>query len=130
MRFDLDSVFGVHEKALKMRSQRAELISANIANADTPGYKARDIDFRKALAGEESMLKMNRTHSMHIPVNSQYDIGDHVKYRIPLHPSVDDNTVDMHIEQKEFSRNTVQYQSSFEFLNGKIKGIIRAIKGE
>lgn len=131
MRFDLDKVFSVHQQALQVREKRAQLIASNIANADTPGFKARDIDFKEVLAGESGGgLSLSKTHSQHLSVNGSGADGFNIKYRIPMNPSVDGNTVDMHLEQQEFASNAVQYQASFEFLDRKIKGILTAIRGE
>jgi flagellar basal-body rod protein FlgB len=112
-----DTLFGVHGAALEVRSQRMGVLASNIANASTPGFKARDIDFKEALASVES------------------DAGDKgvsaaTKYRVPLQTSMDGNTVELSQEQTAFAENAVQYQTTLSFLNGRINQITRALKGE
>jgi len=115
---------------LKLFGERSSLLAANIANADTPGFKARDIDFRSVLAkaGGEKML-MKTTHANHLGGSSAASGAD-LLYRIPTQPSVDGNTVDSQVEQAEFAQNAVRYQSTLTFLNGKFKGLKLAIKGD
>ncbi len=114
-----DSLFGVHGDALAVRSQRMGLLASNIANASTPGYKARDIDFRAALASAET------------PGGSLDDaIDSNTLYRVPLQPSADGNTVELTTEQTAFAENAVAYQTTLSFLNGRINQITRALKGE
>ena len=132
MAFSMDKLVGVHEQALRLRAHRTELLASNIANADTPGLKARDIDFSAALKqamGSEGPVKLRATHAAHIDTVS---IGDDalVRYRIPQQPTLDGNTVEMHLEQGEFARNAVEYQASLKFLEGKFKSMISALKGE
>lgn len=132
MALSLDKVGGIHEHALKLRARRLELLAGNIANADTPGFKARDIDFRAALKqamGGEGPVKLRATHASHINAVAPGD-NPYVRYRVPQQPTLDGNTVEMHIEQGEFARNAVEYQASLRFLEGKFKSIINALKGE
>lgn len=112
-----DPLFGVHGAALALRSQRMGLIASNIANASTPGYKAKDLDFASAL----------RT-SLSGGVDAAMD--DAVKYRVPLQMSQDGNTVELATEQTAFAENAVAYQTTLSFLNGRINTITRALKGE
>lgn len=111
-------LFGVHGMALELRSQRMGLLASNIANAATPGYKAKDIDFTAALqtrikgASTESAAKAN------------------VQYRVPVMPSLDGNTVEMSTEQLAFSQNAVGYASTLAFLQDQVGEVKRAIKGE
>jgi flagellar basal-body rod protein FlgB len=114
-----DSLFGVHGAALAVRSQRMGVLASNIANASTPGYKAKDIDFHKALQSIEG--QGNTTDSA---------IDDATMYRVPLQPSQDGNTVDLSTEQTAFAENAVAYQTTLSFLNGRINQITRALKGE
>ena len=114
-----DTLFGVHGAALEVRSQRMGLLASNIANASTPGFKARDVDFTKALAA----------------VQTGDDTGSSgfakaVQYRVPTQPSLDGNTVELNQEQTAFAENAVQYQTTLSFLNGRIGQITRALKGE
>ena len=129
----IDRAFSIHDDALMLRSRRSSILAANIANADTPDYKARDIDFRAMLqdmsSKESKSLGMTKTHAKHLgdaPVHAASEI----KYRNPLQPSLDGNTVDMHAEQARFSKNALEYQTSLTFLNSKISGLKLAIKGQ
>ena len=113
-----DSLFGVHGTALAVRSQRMGVLASNIANASTPGYKARDIDFDAAIRS--------------IDANGGIDtaIEEATLYRVPLQPSADGNTVELSQEQTAFAENAVAYQTTLSFLNGRIATITRALKGE
>jgi len=127
----LDNAFGIHEQALKARGYRAELLASNMANADTPGFKARDIDFKQMLKGAAvKQTQLNTTHKNHILTATSGLSPAHVRYRIPSQPSLDGNTVDMQLEKSEFAANTLEYQASLGFLNGKIKGLKKAIRGD
>ena len=109
-----ETLFGVHGAALEVRAQRMGVLASNIANASTPGFKARDIDFKGALAASEGQASV--------------DAG--LKYRVPTQPSMDGNTVELATEQTAFAENAVQYQTTLSFLNGRIAQITRALKGE
>ena len=114
-----DSLFGVHGAALSVRSQRMGVLASNIANASTPGYKAKDIDFHAAL------------QAIGTPGESiDNAIDGATKYRVPLQPSQDGNTVELTTEQTAFAENAVGYQTTLAFLNGRINQITRALKGE
>lgn len=133
MAISLDKAFGIHETALKLRAERTQMLANNIANADTPGYKARDIDFSAVLKNSSDNRqsgKLQTTHSNHISTNKNSITGDMQMYRVPNQAALDGNTVEMHVEQAEFSRNAVEYQASLKFLSGTIKGLMMAIKGE
>jgi flagellar basal-body rod protein FlgB len=110
----VDSIFGVHATALKLREQRLSMLASNIANAATPGYKARDIDFSAALQLAESGGSPDSA----------------IRFRIPVQPSLDGNTVELATEQTAFAENALAYRSSLSFLNGRIGTITRALKGE
>ena len=134
MRFDLDSVFGIHEQAVRVRERRAELLAGNLANADTPNYKARDVDFKQLLqeakAGDQSS-GMKITNAKHQQTEGfAAGMNAELLYRNPLQPSVDGNTVDSQVEKSQFIQNAMQYQASLSFLSGKIKSLMTAIKGE
>ena len=131
MPISFDSALGIHQKTLVLRSQRAEMLASNIANADTPGYKARDIDFKSALANVEaqSAQPLTRTHSNHIQVNTP-ETNAEILYRVPNQSSLDGNTVDGQMEKSAFADNALRYQASIRFLDGKFKGLMAAIKGE
>ncbi len=132
---NLDAHIGVHADALRVRSQRAELIARNLANADTPGFKARDLDFRDALraAGDPGALRLATTRGGHLggaaPADAGAD-GTALKYRTPLAPSLDGNTVDVQVEQSAFAENAVRYQATLTFINSRFKGLMTAITGQ
>src|SRR4051812_68261 len=97
MAFNLDTYIGVHADALKLQAKRTEVIADNLANVDTPGYKARDIDFRAAMAsagGADSPVKLTTTNPGHVSTDSSSGTDSNMKYRIPLAPALDGNTVD------------------------------------
>lgn len=129
----IDRAFSIHDDAMLMRSKRASILAANIANADTPDYKARDIDFRTMMqqveSRQESQLALATTNQRHLSTQDSAVQG-HIKFRNPLQPSLDGNTVDMHVEQARFSENALQYQTSLTMLNSKIRGLKLAIKGQ
>lgn len=112
-----NSLFGIHGAALEVRGQRMGMLASNIANSSTPGFKAKDIDFQKALRSA---------------AGGSIDgaITGATMYRVPLQPSLDGNTVDLSTEQTAFAENAVQYQTTLAFLNGRINQITRAIRGE
>ena len=128
---NVDNIFGVHIQAVRVRGERAELLAQNMANVDTPGYKARDIDFQ-ALISKQSAdgSRLRTTSTTHISSSSQTADDANLKYRIPLQDSADGNTVDMQTERAEFMRNAMMYQTSLQFLNGRFKGLMTAIRGE
>jgi flagellar basal-body rod protein FlgB len=127
-----ENVFGIHEQALLVHGQRLGVLAANLANADTPGYKARDIDFSAVLAHAqgETEMPLQVTHAAHIT----FDDGDvpagDLKYRNPYQASLDGNTVEMPVEQAAFSENNVRYQASLNFINLTIAGLQLAIAGQ
>ena len=136
MPITFDSALGIHQQALALRSQRTEILASNIANADTPGYKARDIDFKTALASaatksidSHSTNSLTRTNSKHIAINTA-DNNAEVLYRVPNQSSLDGNTVDGLVEKSAFAENALRYQASITFLDGKFKGMMAALKGE
>ena len=127
----MDDLFGIHATALKLRANRAELLAANIANSDTPNYKARDIDFKKTLSMVASnKADMEVTNAKHIDSSGNSKMGAEILYRIPSQPSLDGNTVDLQTERSAFLENSMMYQASLQFLNGKINGLMTAIRGE
>jgi flagellar basal-body rod protein FlgB len=115
-----DSLFGVHGAALEVRSQRMGVLASNIANASTPGSKARDIDFKSALASMEAEGAAEGGGA----------IDGATKYRVPTQTSMDGNTVELSQEQTAFAENAVQYQTTLSFLNGRISQVTRALKGD
>lgn len=103
----LDASLGIHSGALKLRAQRLDIIASNIANAATPGYKARDLDFAAALAGSRDALR----------------------YRVPVQASLDGNTVELSTEQTAFTQNALDYRATLSFLTGRIQTIMAALRG-
>ncbi len=137
MPMPLDSYLGVHAQALKLSAQRSEVLAANMANADTPNYKARDVDFKTALAASASAsggLQLATTgtgNAQHIGLAQNGNgVDANTLYRIPLAPSLDGNTVDVHVEQANFAQNAIRYQASLAFLNGKFRSLLTAITGQ
>ena len=123
----IDKVFGVSPSALSIRSQRLELISANLANSDTPGYKAVDIDFSDALAKAHN----EATHRVSNPFHHELGSGQaDIRYRTPAQLSLDGNTVETDQEHAAFMDNAIRYQASLNFLEGRIKSVLLALRGE
>jgi len=155
MRTSLDTYLGIHPLALKLEAQRSELLAANIANVDTPNYKARDIDFKSALAtasanagaqtststgssaASTATVSMRSTNSaapyganaVAAPDNSEAVDPASLKYRVPMAPALDGNTVDEQLEQAAFAENSVRYQASLTFLSAALKDLMTAITG-
>lgn len=131
MALSFDQALGIHADALQVRSRRLELLASNMANADTPNYKARDIDFRAALGQAEQgqAVRMRRTHAAHVGLGMP-NLAVEPQYRVPSQPSLDGNTVDAQLEQAAFSQNAVQYQASLDFLNARFRGLRNALRGE
>ncbi len=126
----LDNLFGIHEEALRLRARRSEVLAANLANADTPGYKARDFDFRAMLRKEmHNPVRLAATHNGHIHGDRSIVASTQMAYRIPQQASLDGNTVEVEREQTEFSANAMRYQAGLRFLDSRIKGLMLAIKG-
>jgi flagellar basal-body rod protein FlgB len=127
-----DNVFGIHEQALLLHGQRVGVLTNNIANADTPNYKARDLDFAAVLGAsdDQSPLAMSVTSEAHImPLEGELPAGE-LKYRIPYQASLDGNTVEMPVEQAAFSETNVRYQASLQFINSRIAELQFAIAGQ
>ena len=115
--------------ALKIRNKRNDIIASNIANAATPNYKARDINFLDEFKKVANTGEIKVTHSNHIPTKN-YNISGKAFYRDPVIASLDGNTVELSVEQMQFAENTMKYQTTLKFLNGKITKMISAIRGE
>jgi flagellar basal-body rod protein FlgB len=133
MAFNFDSFLGVHEPALHLRSRRAEVIASNLANLDTPGYKARDIDFSTALqqqgAGTMTAQRMAMTSSKHIQPPELLQ-GYELAYRNPYQPSMDGNTVEHQVEMAAYSDNAMRYLATLRFISGKFNTLQTAIRGQ
>jgi flagellar basal-body rod protein FlgB len=128
MPLSIDAALGVHAQALSIKAERMELLANNLANADTPHYKARDIDFRAALDQARPDNGLKTTHSAHLPAAGS--TAAEVKYRIPSQPSLDGNTVDRQVEQSAFAVTALKYQASLTLLGMRIAGLRSAIRGE
>ena len=115
--------------ALNIRNKRNDIIASNIANAATPNYKARDINFLDEFKKVTNNGEIKTTHSNHIPTKN-YNISGKAFYRDPVIASLDGNTVELSVEQMQFAENTMKYQTTLKFLNGKITKMISAIRGE
>src|ERR1700736_4278496 len=126
-----DNVFGIHEQALLLHGQRVGVLATNLANADTPNYKARDIDFSAVLAhtDESAPLPMLVSQGAHIAMNDAASLSAELKFRNPYQASLDGNTVEMPVEQAAFSENNVRYQASLGFINDQIAELSLAING-
>ncbi len=119
-----------YERALAFRAHRNEVLSSNIANADTPNYKARDLDFGQALkSAQQQSISLKRTSDLHKQAWGTSDIGAKTMYRVPTQPSLDGNTVSTDVEQAQFAENALQYRASLAFLDGSIRTLRMAIKG-
>lgn len=113
-----EQLFGIHAAALELRSQRMGMLTGNIANAATPGYKARDIDFAAALEDRLGGTSNSRA------------ISQNTQFRVPVMPSMDGNTVELANEQIAFAENAVAYSATLSFIQGRVETVTRALKGE
>ena len=131
----IDQLFGVHAQALSLRAARSEILATNLANSDTPQYKARDIDFKTALQGlqkgqMQNNIQLDKSSSGHIANDINGIASNAIKYRVPSHASLDGNTVDADFEKSAFTENAIRYQFSLSILSKKISGLIRTLRGE
>lgn len=130
MAISIDKGLGIHPHALLAREARATVLASNIANADTPGYKAKDINFQDALQRVQSRsgYSMSRTHAKHFELNLEPTARE--QFRNPDQPDTGDgNTVDVQVERNLYMRNSMEYQASLEFLNSRISGMKKALTG-
>ena len=134
MTFSTASMFGIHEQALSIRTRRAEILASNIANADTPGYKAQDLDFKTALKNAQENISSGTnialTNDKHLNIEN---IGSDsaIMFRQNYQPDTGDgNSVDINIERMAYMQNSLEYQTTIEFLNSKINGLRKVIAGE
>ncbi|WP_414163423.1 flagellar basal body rod protein FlgB [Superficieibacter sp. BNK-5] len=132
----LDAALRFQQEALNLRAQRQEVLAANIANADTPGYQARDLDFAGELnkvmergRPEASGMQLAVTSARHIPAQTLSAPSVDLMYRIPDQPSLDGNTVDMDRERTQFADNSLQYQTGLTVLSGQIKSMMSVLQG-
>ncbi|MFC3022400.1 flagellar basal body rod protein FlgB [Vibrio zhugei] len=132
MAISFDKALGIHQYTVGLRERNAELIATNIAQADTPGFKSKGMDFQQALQAATSgtSIGLDRTNSRHISASSSMAAGE-VLYRTPTQPDTGDgNTVDVNLERNLFMQNQLRHQASLDFLGGKFKGLTKALKGE
>jgi len=130
MAMSFDKTLGLPQKALLLREQRSEILAANLANADTPNYKARDIDFQAMLRGavaQREALSMETTNARHIHAKASDDSS--LMYRNPYQANIDGNTVDAQEEQARFAKNSMEYLTSLRFLNDTFSGLNSALRG-
>lgn len=123
--------------ALNLRHERQTVLAANIANGDTPGYKARDLDFSRELSravetrgAEKGGLALRTTSSRHLAARDSGGPAAELLYRVPDQPSLDGNTVNMDVERAHFADNSVRYQAALTILNGRIRGFKSAMQPE
>jgi len=119
----------IHSAALSLRNKKNEIIASNIANAATPNYKARDLDFNSEMSRHLKSGNLNTTNDKHFSLMRPVSHKG-VSYREPLQQSLDGNTVELAVEQMEFSENSIKYSTTLSFLNSKISGLMSAIRGE
>ena len=132
MPFSFDSYLGIHEPALHLRARRAQVLASNLANVDTPNYKARDINFTDALNAQtngHSAGMLRGTHANHIQPET-FISGYELQYRIPYQPSLDGNTVEHQVEMAAYSDNAMRYLANLRFISGKFNTLRTAIKGQ
>jgi len=129
MKISFANALGLHPQALQLRARRTEVLASNLANADTPHYKARDFDVDRLLRGADTpKLPLRQTHPGHLTLDA--DARFRLLYRVPQQAALDGNTVEEHIEQAKFAENALRYQASLRFVNGKFSGLMTAIRGE
>ena len=126
----LSNALGVHEKALSVRDKRMEVIARNIANDDTPHFKARELDFKTVMAKFEPNDLMANTHGTHFAFADDAADDDGMRYRTPFNASVDGNTVELTVEQAKYGKAAADYQATLTFLQDSISGIRKSLKGE
>jgi flagellar basal-body rod protein FlgB len=130
MAINFNAALAIHPQALMLREKRSEVLASNLANADTPNYKARDLDFSSVL--KQTMPAspvMERTQKGHFAPQQQL-LGANMMYRNPSQVSLDGNTVESHIEQAKYAENAVQYQASLQFINDGFAGLMTALRGQ
>lgn len=128
---DSTSLFGIHGQALALRQDRMQMLATNLANADTPNFKARDLDFAKALnAATGDQARLTVTSERHLNADGAADRAGRLVWRVPTQPSLDGNTVETHIEQAAFAKAALEYRASLSFVEGRARGLLTAITGQ
>ena len=134
MAINFDNALGVHPLALKTRTERASILANNLANTETPGFKARDINFSQVFEQSKTPglkgLDMSTTSARHTPGGAQITNNDNLLFRTPNQPSIDGNTVEEQVEHAEYMENALAFESSFLFLKGRFSGLLSALRGE
>jgi len=133
MSISFDSALGIHESALRLRGQRAGILANNLANIDTPNFKARDLDFKQLLSQQTSggnSFAAQMTNERHMSTETVFGEDASLLYRTPQQPSIDGNTVEDQIEHAEYMKNSLAFQASFQFLNSKFQSLKTAIRGD
>jgi len=132
-----ENLFGIHEQAVQVAGQRLSVLAANLANADTPGFKARDIDFAEVLSQAQgdvglsaAPMPLTVTQAAHITTTPPGALATEIKYRNPYQAALDGNTVEMPVEEAAFAENNVRYQASLNFINLRIGELQLAIMGQ
>lgn len=132
----LDAALRFQQEALNLRAQRQEILASNIANADTPGYQARDVDFATELKkvmdrgrAETNGVSLTLTSERHIPAQAMSAPSVDLMYRVPDQPAMDGNTVDMDRERTQFADNSLQYQTGLTVLGGQIRSMMTVLQG-
>jgi flagellar basal-body rod protein FlgB len=129
----LEETLGFHASAIAVRAERQQVIASNIANADTPHYRAKDLDFAAALRdarnGRSAHATLVRTSSRHMQPPPELNAPEHVVYRTARQPSADGNTVELDRERAQFASNALHYEANLTFLTMQIKGLLTAIQG-
>ena len=128
--FDLNQAIGIHAQTVALRARRAEILASNLANADTPHFKARDLDFSALLNDELGGTELLRSHPDHLALGEGQGADLEVMYRVPAQASLDQNTVDVQVERAAFLDNAMRYQASLRFLSGRLSGLLNAFRGE
>lgn len=132
MNSKLDNVLNFHQTALSLRTSRQELLSSNIANADTPNFKAKDIDFtsvlRDAVSSSTKTQSLTTTSAMHINPGAGNIVNSQTLYRVPQQPSADGNTVEMDTERTNFAENSLKYDASITFVSNQIRNLLSALQ--
>jgi len=126
-----DSAMSLHAKALTVRSQRVEVLARNIANADTPHYKARDIDFKALLRQASGAQTLQTTHQQHQAMPTESAGGPPGElYRIPFNVAFDGNTVELNVEQAQYGKAAADYQAALNFFQNDVAGLRKAMRGD
>ena len=126
----LSNALGIHEKALGVRDKRMEVLARNIANDDTPHFKARDLDFKAVMAKFEPNDLMANTHGTHFDFADDVSDDNGMRYRTPFNASVDGNTVELTVEQGKYGKAAADYQATLAFLQDRISGMRKSLRGE